>query len=590
MRRHLTVAAFVGVLGIASQAGAQIGNVLFQENFNGLTLGDSVNDRRGPLSFAKRTVVATDATTAARPNAFTHTPPAGWVVDNNFTNFGRVDLANVNGADVIGVNSGKVLYRTGQVGFIVGNTGMPNQGSAADGVDEWEGWSFTNKDFWSSVDQQGREQFALASGNIAVMDADEYDDLGEGRGDQYMNSGLTTANIPVAGLPLVELKFDSSWQPEAYDDAHKNFGVAPDFLASNNQTALIWYSFDGGPAASINTATWNSDAGHTSSGPADDEPTRPASGTFKPTALSETVSHVVAVPAGAQNVKFTFALINSANDWWWTIDNLSVSNGLGDAAFWNENFDSLPLGPSVNERIDINPTFSRITAANNDAGSTPYPGAFTHNGPAGWSTVNSGIPAAVLGDNNVGVFEWEGWSYSNKDFWKFAGQGAAEVNQFTKGEGVIAIADSDEFADFGSPAAPFNTLLKTPVINITGLAAGELKLQFDSAWRDEGDQKAIITVDFGGGEIEVLRWESQSASPFFHNDNLNETVLLTLPNPAGATTAQVAFKYLDASNNWFWGIDNIVVGAGIVPEPATLGLAACMGLSMIAAGRRRRGG
>ena len=142
MRRHLTVVAFLGALGFASQASAQIGNVLFQENFNSLTLGDSVNDRRGPLSFALRTVVATDPTTAARPNAFTHTPPAGWTVDNNFNNFGRVDLNNVNGANVVGVNSGNVLYRTGQVGFIVGNTGVPSQGSAADGTDEWEGWSF----------------------------------------------------------------------------------------------------------------------------------------------------------------------------------------------------------------------------------------------------------------------------------------------------------------------------------------------------------------------------------------------------------------------------------------------------------------
>ena len=45
MKRHLATVALLGSLSWASQATAQIGNVLFQENFNGLTLGPSVNER-----------------------------------------------------------------------------------------------------------------------------------------------------------------------------------------------------------------------------------------------------------------------------------------------------------------------------------------------------------------------------------------------------------------------------------------------------------------------------------------------------------------------------------------------------------------
>ena len=45
------------------------------------------------------------------------------------------------------------------------------------------------------------------------------------------------------------------------------------------------------------------------------------------------------------------------------------------------------LGPSTNERVDVNPTFAKVTAANNDAATTPYANAFSHTVPAGWNVV-----------------------------------------------------------------------------------------------------------------------------------------------------------------------------------------------------------
>ncbi len=197
MRRQLSALAVASALGITfvSSAYAQLGNLVFQENFNGLTLGPSVNERQ-KVDVALSTALATDPNTQPRPNAFTHTGPAGWTVDNNFDNFGQTDLDNPN-------------YLTG---FIVGNTGVPNQGSAADGVDEWEGWSFANKDFWASVDDQSRSAFTSAVGNVAVADSDEYDDLGTGRGGGYMNTGMTTGNISVAAFAgsSINLDLDSS--------------------------------------------------------------------------------------------------------------------------------------------------------------------------------------------------------------------------------------------------------------------------------------------------------------------------------------------------------------------------------------------
>lgn len=198
------------------------------------------------------------------------------------------------------------------------------------------------------------------------------------------------------------------------------------------------------------------------------------------------------------------------------------------------------------------------------------------------------MPASGLGNNDLGVFEFEGWTFADRSFWQFADQGDAA--QFTKGEGSFAIADSDEYDDLNPGAGsvntrPYNTVLESPELQIAGMSPGTLFLQFDSAWRPEDNQLAVITVDYGNGEVEVLRWESVAASPDFHGNNLNETVLVDLLNPLGASTATVRFKYLNAGNNWFWAIDNVRIGT--IPEPASLGLAVVAGMGIVAARRRR---
>lgn len=554
MKQRVAVWMAACVLGIAlsSAVHGQSGAVLYHENFDGLTLGPSVNERQTPPVFALSTAVATDPTTQPRPNAFTHTPPAGWMVDNDFDNFGQTDLTNPN-------------YATG---FIVGNTGVPNQGSEADGVDEWEGWSFANKNFWSSVDDQNRSQFTKATGTVAVADSDEYDDLGAGRGGLYYNTGLTTKPIDVSafnnGTTTITLDLDSSWRPEGFDDVNANLGTAQ----VNNQTAIIYTSFDGSAPEPIDF--WDSQSG---------------SPTFKGDSTNEHISDMITVPAGVHDMKLTFAYVNAANDWWWAIDNIKLSKGGNQ--FFLEDFESLPLGPSVNERQALVPAISKVTAANNDAATAPRPSSFTHTGPAGWTVDNSGINPIARGDNNRGVFEWEGWTFTTREFWQFASQ--TDAASFTNGTGTIAVADSDEFADFGATSAsdpagtgdvtrPMSTILKSPSINIAGVPANDLYLQFDSCWRPEdtaNNQTAEITVDYGSGPVVVLHWDSNASSPDFHGidaagaANLNENVLIPLNNPAGATTAQLAFRYLNGSNNWFWAIDNIQVGTMTFVPPAS---------------------
>jgi hypothetical protein len=519
MKRHLSAAAaFVVGIVLSNHAWAQVGSALFSENFDSLTLGPSVNERATPTATA-HTVSPPVPGTESIPNFFTHTPPAGWTVLQNFDNFGHTDLNNPNYA----------------VGDQVGNLGIGNQGNPGAGVDEWEGWSFTDSDQWLMADTQRREEFRDGLANhsiVAVADPDEYDDMGGGLAGQYYNTGMSSGSISVAGKSNVNLQFDSSWRDESFDD-EQTVNPALGGQAVNNQTAIVYASFDGG--APVQVTQFNSLAGDPN---------------FKDDSPNEHLNFPVNIPAGAQNMKLSFAMINAGNDWWWAIDNLELRQG-ASAPFWSENFESVPLGPSVNERLT-----THVTASSTDAGSAPVPNAFTHTPPAGWNIDNSAMGGAF--DDDLGVFEWEGWTFSTNDFSTYTSN--SQLYAFTKSTGNHAIADADAAHPLGGSF--LQTTLETPTINLTGVAAGTLKLQFDSSWQTSGSQTAEITADYGdGNEIPVLNWTSDGSDPNFHGTNLNETVYVNLNNPAGKNTVKLRFKYF-GDNDWFWAVDNLKVGPG----------------------------
>jgi hypothetical protein len=524
MKRLLAVSVLGIIVGLTSDASAQVGTPIFQENFNGLTLGPSVNVRAGPTPTTEVVARANAPGTFPHPNAFTHTPPAGWVVHEDFDNFGNVDLMNLSHAP----------------DDIVGNIGLGSKGNPGSGVDEWEGWSFADSDFWLVADMQGREDFTNGLANhsiVAVADNDEYDDFGAGDDGLYYNTGMTTNSIAVAGRSNVGLTFDSSWRYEAFDEeGHKLLGNAQ----VNNQAVIIYASFD--DAAPVQVTQWNSDT---------NDPN------WKDHAHNETLEFPVAIPAGAQNMKLSFAYINAQNDWWWAIDNLKLHEGNAEP-FWTEDFESVTLGPSVNERLS-----DTVFAPKDTPDTTAKPNAFTHTPPAGWSINNDALSSGYA-DDDVGLFEFEGWTFTTFDFEALASPASA-LGDFTKSTGNFVLAHSDAYTtgELG-PGFAGPTILETPAIPLTGLDADTLKLQFDSSWRTSGDQTGEITVQYGNGaETTVLNWHSNAADPNFHATNLNETVTVDLENPANATTAIVRFKYT-GTDNWFWAIDNLKIGtAGV---------------------------
>jgi hypothetical protein len=205
------------------------------------------------------------------------------------------------------------------------------------------------------------------------------------------------------------------------------------------------------------------------------------------------------------------------------------------ATLLQQNFDALPLGPSVNET---------------PAGANVW----TKTPPAGWSIDDAGMPPGG------GVTEWKGWSFADPVWWSSVA-GDQGRSQFAKGTGVVAIADPDEWDDLPHDPGTYNSFLRTPAISLAGVGAGSARLRFDSSWMPEGVQTATVTVSYNGGPAtDVLRWESEGGNPAnFKAANTNETVNVPLNNPAGATTMTLSFGMTNAGNNWWWAVDNLVV-------------------------------
>ncbi len=227
----------------------------------------------------------------------------------------------------------------------------------------------------------------------------------------------------------------------------------------------------------------------------------------------------------------------------WSDEASFITQQRRDIVLLEEDFDDLDLGLPVDE--------SSWESSN----------VWTNIPPAGWSIDNSGVPS--IGIPEEGVAEWEGWSFAVPECWTNVA-GDQNRSQFTKASGIMAVADPDEWDDKGNPEAlgPYNSILETPSIDISQVSAGSLELIFDSSWRPEDSQTANITVSYDGNTpIEVMRWESFGG--LFKPDATNETVTLALQNPGSADSVIIRFGMLNAANDWWWAIDNLVLEGNV---------------------------
>ena len=240
-----------------------------------------------------------------------------------------------------------------------------------------------------------------------------------------------------------------------------------------------------------------------------------------------------------------------------------------------EDFESVPLGPNVEEGESQQEVWT----------DTP---------PVGW-TITNDIPGDINEPTENGVREWYGWSFANKDWWTFVA-GDQRRSEFTRGLNTVMIADADEWDDadgaarteiaqMSSPPNAYDTTISTASIPIpAGIPAGRIQLSFDSTWRDEAfddgavnflnNQTGTVSVRYDGGSpIELLRWDSDPESDFFHNDDCgdtcattNERIALDMQYDGSATSVQVEFGFGNAWNDWWWAVDNVLVSVPADPS------------------------
>ena len=221
-----------------------------------------------------------------------------------------------------------------------------------------------------------------------------------------------------------------------------------------------------------------------------------------------------------------------------TDDEDDLEPELPEGVYFEENFDGVTLGPFESD-------------SESDGDGTDW----ASQGPAGWvMRKNNGHGLTGGGDD---VVEFDGWTFFDPVSWNAtAGQNRSN---FTKGTGVIAVADSDEYDD--KDDAKLNVSLSTPSIDISDASGSKLILKYDSSWRKEPHIGSVSVSYDGVGKIELLKLDGNSP------DAYNDMVELELNNPAGAKSVVISWNY-EGYNNWWWAIDNISVYEKVVENTA----------------------
>jgi len=259
-----------------------------------------------------------------------------------------------------------------------------------------------------------------------------------------------------------------------------------------------------------------------------------STGSVVTSAVGELPGRIVSTPDGAKSYvsnmrEDTLSVLDTRVPV--TADNLCADR---PGAALAESFDE--LGPKLQPKVD------------EDSVSDPNLLGWTHEAPTGWTrTVASGVPQ--------GVTEWQGWSFATLPFWQSSSQ---DRDKFSKGCGIVAVADGDEWDDKGSPSSTgtMDTTLTSPAVTLpTG--ASQVYVNLASHYRGYAEQKAEVTATFDNGtSTQVLHYDKTNSDET-SQENLFHSLPVTVP--AGASKVTLSFRYWDAGNDWYWAIDDVSV-------------------------------
>ena len=142
--------------------------------------------------------------------------------------------------------------------------------------------------------------------------------------------------------------------------------------------------------------------------------------------------------------------------------------------------------------------------------------------------------------------------------WKFTDDG--DRGNLTGGTGNFAMIDSD---DYGAGSSQ-DTSLVSPVVDLTGVTAPVIRFNQDFNQLDDDTADVDLSIDGGTTWTNVLRQETDVRGP-----KLTE---IPIPQAAGKAQVQVRFHYYDASYEWWWEVDNVLIGSQVTCVPVDGGL------------------
>ncbi|MDI5939156.1 S8 family serine peptidase [Micromonospora sp. DH15] len=157
--------------------------------------------------------------------------------------------------------------------------------------------------------------------------------------------------------------------------------------------------------------------------------------------------------------------------------------------------------------------------------------------PAGWSVVD-----------NAGT--GQGWRFTD----------TGNRGNLTGGTGGFAIVDSDDYGSGGKQ----DTSLVSPVVDLTDVAAPVIRFNQDLNWVSSERADVDLSVDGGETWTNVLRQAADVRGP--------KVTEIAIPQAAGRSGVQVRFHYYDATWEWWWQVDNVLIGSEVTCAPTDGGL------------------
>ena len=170
--------------------------------------------------------------------------------------------------------------------------------------------------------------------------------------------------------------------------------------------------------------------------------------------------------------------------------------------------------------------------------------------PDGWTVESTNTTGMRAG--------WAGWTFHTTDEVIDEFGGGGDRSAFDLAEGIAAVVHSDTNRP---ESGVFDSTLWAPEYALDG--ADAVFVRFASHYKQgQAPQNAKLVVRFDAAEAQPVA--------NFDSHRLNESAHYTVDVPAGATTAQFGWSYLQSSNNWFWMIDNVEIAesapAVVTPE------------------------